>query len=106
MTHHPPIVPCLWFDNEGEEAVALYTSLFPDSAKGGVLRFGKAGQEVHGRFEGSVMSVEFRLAGRSFMALNGGPLFKSRRLRRSSSTAAPRPTSTGSGNGSSRTAMC
>lgn len=76
MTHHPPIVPCLWFDNEGEEAVALYTSLFSDSAKGGVLRFGKAGQEVHGRSEGSVMSGEFRLAGRSFTALNGGPLFK------------------------------
>ena len=76
MTNHPPIIPCLWFDHEGEEAAALYTSLLPDSATGTVTRYGKAGQEVHGRQEGSVMTVEFSLAGRSFLALNGGPHFK------------------------------
>lgn len=76
MTNHPPIIPCLWFDHEGEEAAAFYTSLLPGSATGTVTRYGKAGQEVHGRPEGSVMTVEFSLSGRSFLALNGGPHFR------------------------------
>jgi predicted 3-demethylubiquinone-9 3-methyltransferase (glyoxalase superfamily) len=70
------ITPCLWFDNQAEEAARFYVSLFPNSALGTVTRYGKEGFEVHGRPEGSVMTVSFRLEGQEFTALNGGPHFK------------------------------
>ncbi|MCW3082790.1 MAG: hypothetical protein JWP12_156 [Bacteroidetes bacterium] len=66
----------LWFDNQAEEAAHYYTSIFKDSKMGTVSRYGKAGYEIHKRPAGSVMTVEFELNGQSFMALNGGPLFK------------------------------
>ncbi len=69
------IVPHLWFDAQAEEAVHFYTSIFPNSKTGTVSRYGKAGQEIHGREPGSVMTVDFELAGYKFMALNGGPIF-------------------------------
>ena len=70
------ITPCLWFDNQAEEAAKFYVSLFNNSAMGAVTRYGKEGFEVHGRPEGSVMTVSFRLEGQEFTALNGGPRFK------------------------------
>lgn len=70
------ICPCLWFDDRGEEAAKLYVSLFPNSKIGAVSRYGEAGQELHKKQPGSVMSVEFTLDGQAFMALNGGPLFQ------------------------------
>src|SRR6516164_6800365 len=70
------ITPCLCFDNQAEEAAKFYVSLFPNSAIGTVTRYGKEGFEVHGRPEGSVMTVSFRLEGQEFTALNGGPHFK------------------------------
>ena len=70
------IVPCLWFDNEAEEAARFYTSIFKNSKVGAITRFGKAGYEIHKRPEGSVMTVSFTLDGHEFTALNGGPLFK------------------------------
>jgi predicted 3-demethylubiquinone-9 3-methyltransferase (glyoxalase superfamily) len=70
------ITPCLWFDNQAEEAAKFYVSLFKNSAIGAITRYGKEGFEVHGRPEGSVMTVSFRLEGQGFTALNGGPLFK------------------------------
>jgi predicted 3-demethylubiquinone-9 3-methyltransferase (glyoxalase superfamily) len=70
------ISPCLWFDNQAEEAARFYTGIFPNSRIGDVSRYGKAGQEIHGRQPGSVMAVNFELDGQAFMALNGGPLFK------------------------------
>jgi len=70
------ITPCLWFDTQAEEAANFYVSIFKDSAIGAVSRYGKEGFEVHGRPEGSVMSVSFRLEGQEFTALNGGPHFK------------------------------
>lgn len=69
------IVPHLWFDERAEEAAGFYASLFEDSGLGPVTRYGGEGQEVHGRPEGSVMSVEFEIAGHRFIALNGGPQF-------------------------------
>lgn len=69
------IVPHLWFDDQAEEAVEFYTDLFPDSRIGGASRYSEAGKEVHGRPAGSVMNVEFELAGYSLIALNGGPQF-------------------------------
>jgi predicted 3-demethylubiquinone-9 3-methyltransferase (glyoxalase superfamily) len=70
------ITPCLWFDNRAEEAAKFYVSLFENSAMGAVTRYGKEGFEVHGRPEGSVLTVSFRLEGQEFTALNGGPHFK------------------------------
>lgn len=76
MTTARPIVPCLWFDDQAAEAAEFYTSLFPGSGVGSTGRYGKEGYEIHGRPDGSVMTVGFRLAGRAFTALNGGPHFR------------------------------
>ena len=70
------ISPCLWFDDKGEEAAKFYTSIFKDSKIGDVTRYGKEGKEIHGREEGTVMTVEFEIEGQKFLALNGGPIFK------------------------------
>lgn len=70
------ITPCLWFDDQAEEAAKFYTSLFKGSRVLGKSRYGKEGFEVHGRPAGSVLTVEFELAGQGFTALNGGPLFR------------------------------
>ncbi|HLS48289.1 MAG TPA: VOC family protein [Gemmatimonadales bacterium] len=69
------IVPCLWFNNEGEEAASFYVGIFPNSRITAITRYGNAGKEVHGREAGSVMTVEFELDGHRFTALNGGPHF-------------------------------
>ncbi len=70
------ITPCLWFDSNAEEAVNFYASIFKNSKIGKISRFGKEGFEIHGKPEGSVMTVEFELNGQTFTALNGGPIFK------------------------------
>ena len=69
------ITPCLWFDTQAEEAANHYVSIFEGSGIDQISRYCKAGVENHGRPEGSVMAVAFRLAGQSFTALNGGPMF-------------------------------
>jgi len=69
------ITPCLWFDNQAEEAARFYTSIFRDSRIRKVTRYGKEGFEIHGRPEGTVMVVEFEIEGQTFTALNGGPIF-------------------------------
>ncbi|WP_022726630.1 VOC family protein [Fodinicurvata sediminis] len=76
MTQQQMIVPCLWFDDQAEAAAAFYTSLFPDSAIEETTRYNRTVAEIAGRTEGSVMTVGFRLAGRSFTGLNGGPMFR------------------------------
>ena len=70
------IVPYLWFDDQAEEATTLYTSLFPGSTIRGNTRYTDAGQEIHQRPAGSVMSVDFDLGGYRMVALNGGPMFR------------------------------
>ena len=70
------ITPCLWFDNQAEEAAKFYTSIFKNARIGRIARYGKAGFEIHGRAEGTVMTVEFEINGQTFTALNGGPFFK------------------------------
>ncbi len=67
---------CLWFDHNAEEAVNHYLSIFKNSKIVGVTRYGKAGQEIHGRPVGSVMTIAFELDGHPYTALNGGPYFK------------------------------
>ena len=74
--HIQSIVPCLWFDNEAEEAADFYVSLFDNSRIVRIMHFGEAGHEIHGKTPGSVMTVVFTLGGREFTALNGGPEFK------------------------------
>jgi predicted 3-demethylubiquinone-9 3-methyltransferase (glyoxalase superfamily) len=66
----------LWFENRAEEAANFYTSVFKDSKIENINRYGKEGFEIHGREEGTVMTVSFRINGQSFTALNGGPVFK------------------------------
>src|SRR5262249_61349702 len=68
--------PFLWFDGQAEEAAKHYTSIFEGSKIHSVSRYGEAGHEVHGREPGTAMTVEFSLAGQTFTALNGGPLFR------------------------------
>jgi predicted 3-demethylubiquinone-9 3-methyltransferase (glyoxalase superfamily) len=70
------IHPCLWFDNEAEEAAKYYTGIFKNSKIGEITRYGEAGRETHKRPPGSVLTVAFELDGVQFTALNGGPLFK------------------------------
>lgn len=70
------ITPCLWFDSEAEEAARFYVSVFGNARILNVSRYGSEGYEVHGRPEGSVMTVEFELEGQKFTALNGGPYFQ------------------------------
>jgi predicted 3-demethylubiquinone-9 3-methyltransferase (glyoxalase superfamily) len=69
------ISPCLWFDDQAQQAAEFYTGIFEDSRILGITHYGEAGFEVHGRPAGSVMSVMFELRGELFTALNGGPLF-------------------------------
>jgi predicted 3-demethylubiquinone-9 3-methyltransferase (glyoxalase superfamily) len=70
------ITPFLWFDNQAEEAVRFYTSIFRNSRIHKIVRYGKAGEKAAGRPAGSVMTIEFQLEGEDFVALNGGPHFK------------------------------
>jgi predicted 3-demethylubiquinone-9 3-methyltransferase (glyoxalase superfamily) len=70
------ISPCLWFDNQAEEAAKFYVGIFKKSRITKISRYGEAGKEITRRPPGSVMTVAFELEGQPFTALNGGPLFK------------------------------
>jgi len=63
---------CLWFDDNAEDAVKYYLSVFKKSKRGKTAYYGKGGP---GR-EGSVLTIQFYLEGQEFLALNGGPAFK------------------------------
>lgn len=66
------ITPFLWFDTEAEEAAKFYVSVFPNSKITGVSRYPE-GVPPHAPRSGEVMTVEFELDGKTFVALNGGP---------------------------------
>ena len=68
----PKITPCLWFDNNLEEAIKFYTAIFKNSKVFEVRQYDDAGPDGKTK----VMTARFRLAGQEFMGLNGGPLFK------------------------------
>src|SRR6266702_8304480 len=70
------ITPFLWFDNQAEEAAKFYTSVFKNSKVGRILRYDEASAKGAGRPVGSVLTIEFEIAGQKFTALNGGPEFK------------------------------
>lgn len=67
------ITPCLWFDDQAEEAAKFYTAIFRNSKIVNLTRYGEAGHEIHGKPAGTVMTVAFELDGQVFTALNGGP---------------------------------
>lgn len=68
----PEQIPCLWFDREAEQAAEHYTAIFPNSEILSVSRYGPDRPER----ERQVMTVEFSLDGRRYVALNGGPQFR------------------------------
>lgn len=70
------ITPCLWFDDEAEDAAHFYTSIFKNSKITKIVRYDAAAAEAAGRPAGSVLTVAFELDGQQFTALNGGPQFK------------------------------
>ncbi|MES2262928.1 MAG: VOC family protein [Pseudomonadota bacterium] len=70
------IVPCLWFDTQAEEAAHYYVGIFDNAGITAISYYTEAGQEIHGKQPGSVLTVGFELNGQQFTALNGGPLFK------------------------------
>lgn len=69
------ITPFLWFDDQAEEAVNFYVSVFDDSRIKAITRYGEAAARAAGRPEGSVMTILFQLERQDFIALNGGPTF-------------------------------
>ncbi len=70
------ITPFLWFDNQAEEAVKFYTSVFRNSKIGTLVRYDDAGAKAAGKPKGSVMTAAFQIEGQDFTAINGGPVFK------------------------------
>ena len=70
------ITPCLWFDDQAEEAAKFYTAIFNNSAIKKITYYGPAGFEFHNKPAGSVMTVEFELNGQAYTALNGGPTYE------------------------------
>ena len=66
------ITTYLWFDNNAEEAMNFYVSIFKNSKILDVVRYGDAGPGP----KETVMCGTFQLEGQEFMALNGGPQFK------------------------------
>src|SRR6267154_6502998 len=65
------IAPCLWFDNQAEEAMNFYFSIFKNSHVVDVLYYGESGPGP----AGSIMAVTFTLDGEEFKAINGGPIY-------------------------------
>lgn len=72
MTVLQKITPNLWFDEEAEEAARFYVSVFPDSQIIRISRYGAGAQKP----AGTVLTVDFTLAGQRFTAVNGGPQFR------------------------------
>ncbi len=70
------ITPFLWFDNNAEEAVNFYLSIFKDAKITNLARYSSEGAKAAQMPEGSAMTIAFNLNGQNFVALNGGPVFK------------------------------
>jgi predicted 3-demethylubiquinone-9 3-methyltransferase (glyoxalase superfamily) len=66
------ITTCLWYDDDAEEAVRFYTSIFKDSKVLSETRWGEGGPVP----KGTLMTAKFQLAGQEFIAFNAGPMFK------------------------------
>jgi len=66
------ITPCLWFDQQAEEAARFYVSIFKNSKIGAINHYGEGAPMP----KGTVLTVRFQLDGQDYLALNGGPMFK------------------------------
>lgn len=71
MAGKQKITPFLWFNDNAEQAMDFYTSVFKDSKIVSVSRYGDAGPGP----KGTVMVGKFEIEGQEFLALNGGPHF-------------------------------
>ena len=71
QSNQQKITPFLWFDNDAEEAMNFYTSIFKNSSINEIRRYGEVSPG-----SGHVITGSFTLEGQNFMALNGGPHFK------------------------------
>jgi predicted 3-demethylubiquinone-9 3-methyltransferase (glyoxalase superfamily) len=74
-SNRSPIVPCLWFDDQATAAADFYTSTFPGGRVTAVSHYPESSDNPSGKPRGSVLTVEFEVAGQHFTALNGGPQF-------------------------------
>ncbi len=70
MATQQMITPCLWFESEALEAAEFYTSVFPNSS---IVTVQRTPADTPGPKAGSVLLVQFKLAGQDYQALNGGP---------------------------------
>lgn len=70
------IIPCLWFDNNAEEAVKFYTSVFRNTAIKTTTLNNELSSEFTGHPRGSVLDILFRIEGLDVLAINGGPVFQ------------------------------
>ena len=66
------ITPFLWFDDNLDEAIKFYSSVFKNHRLLYEVQYGDAGPGP----KGTIMTATFELEGQKFMALNGGPMFK------------------------------
>ena len=76
-THQDPLgfAVCLWFNDNAEEAVAHYTSIFEDSKVLHTARYPDSGQEIHKHKAGTVMTITFELRGQRFSKFTYPPQF-------------------------------
>jgi predicted 3-demethylubiquinone-9 3-methyltransferase (glyoxalase superfamily) len=70
------ITPFLWFNDNAQQAVKFYTSIFKKSKIGAISYYPEAAAKASGQRARSVMTIAFKLNGQDFIALNGGPNFK------------------------------
>ncbi len=68
-----PIIPCLWLNDNIEEAVNFYVGIFPDAKITEITRYPASDQPALQGYEGKVLTIDFTLRGQSYTALNGGP---------------------------------
>lgn len=69
------ITPFLWFNNNAEEAISLYTSVFKNASIDVITHYTEEAAKASGMEKGSVMTIAFKLMGQEFTAINGGPVF-------------------------------
>jgi predicted 3-demethylubiquinone-9 3-methyltransferase (glyoxalase superfamily) len=70
------IVPCIWLDDQAEAAADFYLAAFPDGHVDAVARYPRSGGNPSNRPPGSVLTVDFTVAGQRFTLMNGGPSFR------------------------------
>jgi len=69
------VVPCLWFNDQAQDAVDFYMTIFNDGQVRHTSFYSEAGKEIHGHEAGDVLTVDFEIDSQPFTALNGGPQF-------------------------------